>query len=348
MRIDKISSFFVPTKSLAVNFKENSNQNSVKVSVILPIYNQEKYLKKALDSLQKQSLKEVEFICVNDGSKDKSLNILEDYAQKDNRIKIINQKNQGCGQARNNGLKIAKGEYITFLDPDDWLETNALELLYNQSKKQDCDMVVFNFNKVNESGEIIGKFDLKKRLQRFIKLDEDKNFHWRDIKSRVLGGLYPVAWNKFYKRELIKNNQVHFAKSNLAEDNVFVFGATLNSENIGYLDKCLYNYLIRENSAIRTKSDKNFCLFSSIESVKKLLEKLNLTDELKDEFDGYILRFVSYHIKQIKSVSKFKDVCRKKLSPKQNQMLNERYLANTKIQPIIDSLLSHKSKLKIL
>ncbi len=270
MHINELSNQFSYS---GLNFKKNSLKENVKVSVILPIYNQEKYLRKALDSLQNQTLKDIEFICVNDGSKDNSLNILKEYAQKDKRVKIVDQKNQGAGSARNNGLKIANGEYIAFLDPDDWFEPEALESLYTKSKQQDCDMVVFNYNSVNESGEIIGKYNLKKRLQRFIELKEDKNFHWRDVKSRILGGLSPVSWNKFYKRSLIKDNHVHFAKSNLAEDNVFVFGATLNSEKIGYSDKCLYNYLVRENSAIRTRSDKNFCLFRSIDAVKKSFEK---------------------------------------------------------------------------
>ena len=338
------SSFLIPQKRIA--FKQNHSENNIKVSVILPIYNQEKYLRKALDSLQKQTIADTEFICVNDESTDSSLKILKEYAQKDNRFKIIDQKNQGCGASRNNGLKIATGEYISFLDPDDWLEPEALESLYKKSKQDNCDMVVFNFNRVNETGDIIGKFNLKKRLQRFIDIDEKKNFHWRDIKSRVLGGLFPVAWNKFYKHDIIKRNQVHFAKSNLAEDNVFVFGATLNSERIGYIDKCLYNYLIRQNSAIRSRSDKNFCLFRSVDSVKNLLKKMGLTEELKNEFDGYILRFVSYHARQVKSFSKFMKVCEKKLSADQNKMLNERFLANTKIMPIIDSLLAHKIKLR--
>ena len=96
------------------NFKQISPLNKVKVSVILPVYNQEKYLETAINSLRNQSLKDIEIICVNDGSTDNSLNILNDYVQKDARIKLINQKNQGPGAARNTGLKAAKGEYIAF------------------------------------------------------------------------------------------------------------------------------------------------------------------------------------------------------------------------------------------
>ena len=317
-------------------------QNPVKVSVILPIYNQEKYLSHALDSLQNQTLKETEFICVNDGSKDNSLNILTKYSNLDKRVKIINQNNQGTGQARNNGLKAATGEYIAFLDPDDTLEPDALETLYKKSKKQNCDMLVFNFKRVNEKGETLSCFNLKKRLQRFYNIQEDTNFHWRDIKSRILGGLYPVAWNKFYKHELIKKYNLHFANSNLAEDNVFVFGASLAAKNIGYSDKCLYNYYIHPKSALRSRSDKNFCIFKSIDSVKKMINKLGLKNELKKEFDGYILRFLSYHMKQIASIPKFLEVCKKKLSPLQNKKLNERYIANSMILPILEGLIAKR------
>ncbi len=326
------------------NFKQISPLNKVKVSVILPVYNQEKYLETAINSLRNQSLKDIEIICVNDGSTDNSLNILNDYVQKDARIKLINQKNQGPGAARNTGLKAAKGEYIAFLDPDDWFEKNAMEELYNKAEKHNCDLIVFNFNKVGESGKFLGQYNLKTRLQRFYSLNEDENFTWHNVKPRVLGGLHPAAWNKLYKRELIRNHKLHFAKSSLAEDNVFVFGAALNAKSIGYSDKCYYNYLIRNDSAIRTRSDKNFCIFKSIDSVKKLITDMGLMNELKNEFDGYVLRFVSYHIKQIASVSKFKEICKKRLSPAQNRMLNERYEANSKLLPVLNSLLAQKLK----
>lgn len=323
--------------SSALSFKQN-----VKVSVILPIYNQEKFLPRALDSLVNQTLNDVEFICVNDGSKDKSLEIMDKYAQKDSRIKIINQKNQGCGCARNNGLKIAKGEYIAFLDPDDWLEKNALEELYKKSKKQNCDMLVFDFKRVNESGKTIGRFNLKKRLQRFYDINPNENFYWRDIKPKVLGGMYPVSWNKFFKRELIKNNKLHFAKCNLAEDNVFVFAATLKAKSIGYLDKCLYNYRIHKNSTLRSVSDKNLCFFKAIDSVKKMINNLGFAQELEKELDGYVLRFVSFHAHQVKSLSKLKDICLKKLTPRQNKLLLERLDANPKLFNILNSIIRHK------
>ncbi len=334
---------------LTFNKTKNSpvfRKNQPKVSVILPIYNQENYLAKALDSLHKQTLKDIEFICVNDGSIDSSLKILKDYAQKDSRIRIIDQKNQGAGAARNNGLKIAKGEYIAFLDPDDWFETDAMESLYKKSKKQNCDILVFNFNKVSESGDLLDRFNIKTNLQRFYDINENENFHWQDIKPIALGGMYPAAWNKFYKHELIKDNKLHFAKSSLAEDSVFVFGATLNAKNIGYSDKSFYNYRVHKNSALHSRSDKNFCVFKSIDSVKKLLTSMGLLEELKNEWNGYILRYLSYHINQVFSIDKFKEVCNKRLTPFQNKLLNESYETNAKISEIIQALLVKKIRVK--
>ena len=337
MRINFVSPTFLSNQNL-----KKSNAKNPKVSVILPIYNQEKYLSTALKSIQAQTLSDIEVICVNDGSKDNSLEILNEYAQKDSRIKILNQKNQGSGPARNNGLKIATGDYVAFVDPDDWLEPEAFELLYNKSRTQKCDMVVFNFKKVAEDGKTIGQFDLKKRLEGVHPISEHETFNWKNIKQKVFGGIYPTVWNKFYDREFVKKSGLHFANCSLAEDGVFIFGATLNAKNIGFLDKSLYNYLIHENSAIRSRSDKHLCLFKSLDSVKKLLKNLGLQDELKNEFDKYILRIVSFHSKQIKSVEKFKEICKKRLTPIQNQMLNDRELANAKIMPIIKSLLNSK------
>ena len=293
MLIKPVGLNFGNSKKLSVSENKSLNKRA-KVSVILPIYNQEKYVSKALDSLISQTLKDIEIICVNDGSKDNTLKILREYEAKDSRIKVIDQENQGTGRTRNNGVKAVTGEYIAFLDPDDWYDSNAMEELYNKSKEQDCDMVVFNFKRLNEKGEVLGQYNLKHRLRKLHELKETENFNWRDVKPRILGGIFPAAWNKFYKTDLVKKNNLRFANCHLAEDNVFVFGASLYAKNIGYSDKCYYNYLIHDKSAIHTKTNKNLAIFHSIDCVKKLIDKLGLADELKSEYDGYVFRFLSF------------------------------------------------------
>ena len=130
----------------------------IKVSVIVPVYNAEEHLNQCLDTIVNQTLKEIEIICVDDGSTDNSLEILNQYAQKDTRIKVIQQKNQYAGVARNNGLKIARGEYVIFLDSDDFFKEDLLEKTYNQGKKVDADIVLFGAKCFdNESGDYIEK-----------------------------------------------------------------------------------------------------------------------------------------------------------------------------------------------
>ena len=117
--------------------------NCPKVSIIIPVYNVEKYLKKCLDSVINQTLKDIEIICIDDGSTDSSYTILNEYAQKDNRFVILKQKNNGAGAARNKGIEIAKGEYLYFLDSDDFVDITLLEKAHTKIKENDCDICIF-------------------------------------------------------------------------------------------------------------------------------------------------------------------------------------------------------------
>ena len=119
--------------------------SNIKVSIIVPVYNVEEYLPQCLDSLVNQTLQDIEIICINDGSTDSSGKILDNYAQKDNRIKVITKENEGQGVARNLAMDHANGEYIMFCDPDDWFELSACEDAYNQISKNDNDIVFFNY-----------------------------------------------------------------------------------------------------------------------------------------------------------------------------------------------------------
>ena len=123
-------------------------QDKIKVSVIVPVYNVEKYLRECLNFLVNQTLKEIEIICINDGSEDSSLEILNEYASKDSRFVIINQENSGQSVARNKGLDIAKGEYIGFVDSDDWVDLNFFENLYSEAVKNNSDIAAASIRKV--------------------------------------------------------------------------------------------------------------------------------------------------------------------------------------------------------
>jgi len=188
----------------------------IKVSVIVPVYNAEKYLRKCLDTLVNQTLQDIEFICINDGSTDNSLIILEKYAKKDSRIKIINQSNKGIATTRNIGLENATGEYIGFVDSDDWVDENFFEKMYESAKTADADIAACSICRV---GKLIRKYRLK----------IDKRGEYTGIQEKlaiVNMPKYSYLWNKIYKRISLLESGIKFADGHVYEDldwNIRVF-----------------------------------------------------------------------------------------------------------------------------
>lgn len=180
----------------------------IKVSVIVPVYNSEKFLHKCLDSLVNQSLKEIEFICINDGSTDNSLEILKKYAQKDSRIKIINQENKGIATTRNIGLEAANGEYTGFVDSDDWIDANFFEKMYAAAQKYNADIACCSIIRV-------GKYIKKYRF----KVKEEKTFE--NIQDKLQAAhmpKYSYLCNKIYKTQALRQTAIKFTDGRVYED----------------------------------------------------------------------------------------------------------------------------------
>lgn len=149
------------------DFRKECENSNIKFSIIVPVYNVEKFLRESLDSIVAQTLKDFEVICVNDGSTDNSLEILKEYANNDSRIKVISQENQGQGVARNNAIDIAQGKYLLFVDPDDFIESNTLEVLYNKFHETDVDIIQFDYATCKEDGTHKRVETFKKRLKKY-------------------------------------------------------------------------------------------------------------------------------------------------------------------------------------
>ena len=324
----------------------NISSAKPKISVIIPIYNMEKYLKKSLLSLKAQTLKEIEFICVNDGSTDKSLEILNKFAKSDERFKIFNQQNSGVGKARNNGLTRANGEYIAFLDPDDWVDSTTYEKLFNQAKKQNCDLLVFNYKNIDENGKILSFVRFKDKFKGFFDLNSEKCFNWRDIKEKVFGGFFYSSWNKIYKKDFITKNKIQFTDCSMSEDNAFVFASTLMAEKIGYNDDVFYNYLFRNSSAVHKVTDKNFCIFKVYDAVMSVIKKCGVSLELKKELDDYIEDTLLYHYKRIKSRDKYEEICKKKLTGDMFNRVSQKFLEQKNVFLKLSEILETLSKSK--
>ena len=212
-----------------------------KVSVIIPVYNVEKYLSKCLDSVIEQTFKDIEIICINDGSTDNSQNILQEYAKKDNRIMVVNQENSGLSVARNIGIAKASADYISFIDADDFIHPNFLKILYNVIQETKSDIAGCNFQKIKGDSDIIPKPTTIKAIVNTSPLQvllHRKNY------------IHFNVWNKLYRRTVIRD--VRFPEGICFEDWVFNTIVFDNAKNFAWINQPLYGYRITNNSIMRS------------------------------------------------------------------------------------------------
>lgn len=216
----------------------------MKISVIIPVYNTVSYLKECLDSVLGQSFNDFEIICINDGSSDNSLELLESYQSRDDRIRIFTQENQGPAVARNLGIRESKGDYIIFLDSDDYFEEHALSDLYELAQSKSLDLVMFkliNFDNVNYEKSEMAYFDME-YLKNLVGGDV---FDWRKIKNRIFE-ISVTAPGKLYRRDLI--SRIEFPENIIFEDNVFFIKVIFKAKRVFFYDEYLYNRRIRPDS----------------------------------------------------------------------------------------------------
>ena len=215
------------------------------LSVIIPVYNVEQYLKRCLDSVVAQSLQEIEIIIVNDGSTDSSEEICEEYAKQDSRIVMIHQNNQGISAARNAGINAASTEYLMFVDSDDWVVPEFCQCAYEAIVKKDADLILFDFYSVNQAKMWI-QTDLKEDI---IDLSKD------EAMTYLIEKIGNNAWNKIYSAKLFQN--LKFPVGRNYEDIGTVCFLVEKAEKIGYLNKALYYYCYREKSISKRPSKKS-------------------------------------------------------------------------------------------
>ena len=214
-----------------------------KVSIIVPVYNTSKYLNGCIKSLLQQTLEDIEIILINDGSTDESESIIKKY--KDKRFKYISKKNEGIGKTRNLGIDTATGEYLSFIDSDDYIEPNFCEVMYEKAIKDKCDIVICDYYEYHNYGLKEIRFPTFKDAS----LKENP-----DILNMV--NLGPC--NKIYKRSLFKNKENRFVENLKYEDAPLVVKLLLSAKKIGKIDDCLAHYVIHENSETTTRDSRIF------------------------------------------------------------------------------------------
>jgi glycosyltransferase involved in cell wall biosynthesis len=230
------------------------NSETPQVSLIVPVYNVEAYLPQCLDSICAQTLADIEIICVNDGSPDNCGDILEAYAKKDARIRVFHQENQGLFGARNTGLAQVTGQYVTFVDSDDWIEPETCEAAVSVMRTDpEIDMVCWEYRRlVTRQGEL--------QPDKKASSASSRESRRRLGKRRIMDGNFDyganVVWNKLFRTEIIRRYQINFPPSRVHEDVAFFGKYCLSSDYIYFLDDCYYNYRVAREGSVVTAAKK--------------------------------------------------------------------------------------------
>ena len=239
----------------------------MEISVIVPVYKTENFLDICLDSLINQTFSDFEIICINDGSPDNCINILRQYSKLDKRIKVFSQKNLGLSEARNNGLKYARGKYITFVDSDDFLAPNALESMYNNIEENNSD---YMFSYVYQVFPNYGKYWELPNINEFKKFIKNPVFNESDLSAEFYLKFICSTWAKMYKRSFIKD--FSFPKGLIFEDFPFFALCYLNAKRISYDFNPLYFYRRTSDSIITSPGKKFLDIFEINKITKKIFE----------------------------------------------------------------------------
>lgn len=223
-----------------------------KISIIIPVYNTEKYIKECIESIIKQTYKNIEIIIVNDGSKDNSLSICNEYALKDKRIKVINQKNKGQSSARNKGIKNSNGDYILFVDSDDWIEENMLEILIKKANTDLSDIVICSHKIINENSVTNIVLEKKHSFEEYL-------FESTTMGYSMCKMIKKSCINRYFREDIF-----------FMEDMIFWMDNKQNINKVSYIPNCLYNYRMTNTSVLHSKK-YNKRMYSLLESAKILV-----------------------------------------------------------------------------
>lgn len=269
-----------------------------KISIVVPVYNVEKYLSECIESILNQTFKDFELILVDDGSKDSSGYICDDYARKDSRINVIHKKNGGLSDARNVGIKASKGEYLGFVDSDDCIEREMFQKLYEAIEKYEADISICSFGLINDEGKV-GEifFDYENEAIISPILAQEKYFE-----GYAQSMLYTVAWNKLYKKSLFDN--IAYPVGKLHEDEFTTFRLLYKSERIVYIPYCGYLYRCRNESIMDQFNAKRFDLFDSYIYKLQFFKKIGSSDLWIKLFKKTLHMLEEYQYRQKKSGQK--------------------------------------------
>ena len=268
-----------------------------KLSIIIPVYNTEQYLQECLDSICEQNFEDIQIICVNDCSTDNSFNILQQYKEHCNFVEVhCNSGNRGLSYARNKGMKYANGEYIMFVDSDDYIAHNILHELFYEIKHKDADVMLFD---VQEVGNNV--YDKDKRIRKQLYADARGIQFFSDLVKH--DEMFAGAWSGIYKREFLEQINLRFIEGILHEDIPFMFAALLKAQRVVYFPKVTYYYRQRENSILH-KPDYEKLSLGLLTGVADMIitwQQCKTQNENADKYDIYVGKYIKSVIRLLNS-----------------------------------------------
>ena len=295
--------------------------SKVKVSVIVPVFNVGDYLSTSLDSILNQSLEDIEIICINDGSTDDSLKILENYAKKDNRIKIISKENEGQGTARNVGLDNACGEFISFVDADDFIKKDMLEKLYNKSVNGNLDLVMCKVSSFDNETHVIDDNLWYYSLKCFSGFKKEV---FNNLDTKEFTSLISVTpYNKLYRRSFVEKNNIRFPEKYIFEDEVFFYNVYLKAKRISLIDENLYCYRTnRKGSTVSKGLDKDYSdIIHIFRLIRDLLVETNYINVYKKQVYNRFIHLILWRFSQ--TAPKYRKNFFNLMKKEFNEILNE-------------------------
>lgn len=272
------------------------------ISVIIPVYNAEKYLQQCLNSICSQTLREIEILCIDDGSTDNSLNILQVYAKRDSRIRIFSQENQGAGAARNCGLRNAHGTYLSFLDADDFFEHSMLEKAVDSLEQYNADFVVFNSDQYHMDTK---NFVQQPWVLRLEDIPPYMPFTHRELTNNVFKTFVGWAWDKVYRRSFVLEHNLWFQEQRTSNDLLFVFSALVLAKKITVINEVLAHQRRGSSESLSVTREKSWhCFYDALVALKNRLTNEKIYWELEQDYINYALHFSLWNLNTLAEPTK--------------------------------------------
>ncbi len=319
------------------------------ISVIVPVYNVENYLKKCLETIVNQTFKDIEIICVNDGSTDKSRKILEEYKNKDSRVIIVDKQNGGLSSARNAGLKVATGKYISFIDSDDWVDLAMLEKLYKNITSLNTDISICAVHLFDEQEQKLNDKEPYFNLNYFDTSFDGKVFSYKETKDFLMD-VCVMAWNKLYRKSFLDEYKAEFPEGLIFEDGPFFFSIFFKTQRVSIVRDFLYYYRINRTGSIVQKGGIKFLdIIDVVNLMYSSLEKTDIFEDVKYDFfhrkaDDIIYR---YELISLKLKNKFSKKFKKESILLDESIFDYAYI-NKKMPITYKNICAIKNKTSIL